>query len=270
MFRSIALGGGGVRGGLMIGGLSALQKYQTLEFPDGIYGCSAGSIIATGLAYNIPLPAIKHMFETEFNLSTVIPSINLASITSFTQQKGLFSMDAFTQTLLKAFDRQGIDLRNAVISDAPQKLFIVASNLTTRKAVLLTGKVPILDAIRASSCLPFVFHPQILYNNVYIDGGFYTHNLHKIVPSECLVFHISRDELTITQERMKKMTLSDYSATLYEAFRTETLTPNVLWFKNDKIALMQELTPKQKKELFDEGFEQALRFFSKLHPQIMS
>jgi len=30
------------------------------------------------------------------------------------------------------------------------------------------------------------------------------------------------------------------------------------------------LTPKQKKELFDEGFEQALRFFTKLHPQIMS
>lgn len=269
MFRSIALGGGGVRGGMMIGGLAALEKHQPLVFPNGIYGCSAGSIIATGLAYNIPLPAIKLMFETEFNLSTVIPSINLASITSFTQEKGLFSMDAFTQTLIRAFDRQGIDLRNAVISDAPQKLFIVASNLTTRKPVLFTGSVPILDAIRASSCLPFVFHPQILYNNVYIDGGFYTHNLHKIVPAECLVFHISRDELTITQERLKKMNLSDYSATLYEAFRTETMTPNVLWFKNDKIALMQELTPRQKKELFDEGFEQASRFFTKLYPQIM-
>ena len=139
MFRSIALGGGGVRGGMMIGGLAALEKHQPLVFPNGIYGCSAGSIIATGLAYNIPLSGIKLMFETEFNLSTVIPPINLASITSFTQEKGLFSMDAFTQTLIRAFDRQGIDLRNAVISDAPQKLFIVASNLTTRKPVLFTG-----------------------------------------------------------------------------------------------------------------------------------
>ena len=178
-------------------------------------------------------------------------------------------MDAFTQTLVRAFDRQGIDLRNALISDAPQSLYIVASNLTTRKPVLFTGKVPILDAIQASSCLPFVFHPQIIYNNVYIDGGFYVHNLHKIVPPECLVFHISRDELTINQDRLKKMSLSDYSATLYEAFRSETLTPNVLWFKNNKIALMQELTPKQKKELFDEGFEQASRFFTKRHAQII-
>jgi patatin-like phospholipase/acyl hydrolase len=270
MFRSIALGGGGVRGGMMIGGLAALEKQQSLVFPNGIYGCSAGSIIATGLAYNIPLHGIKNMFETEFNLSTVIPSINLTSITSFTQEKGLFSMDAFTQTLIRAFDRQGVDLRSALISDAPQKLFIVASNLTTRKPVLFTGRVPILDAIRASSCLPFVFHPQILYNNVYIDGGFYTHNLHTIVPSDCLVFHISRDELTINQDRLKKMSLSDYSATLYEAFRTETLTSNVLWFKNDKIALMQELTAIQKKELFDEGFEQASRFFTKRGSKIIS
>jgi hypothetical protein len=69
------------------------------------------------------------------------------------------------------------------------------------------------------------------------------------VPSECLVFHISRDELSITQERLKKMNFSDYSATLYEAFRTETLTPNVLWFKNDKIALMQELQSTSKERV---------------------
>jgi len=270
MFSSIALGGGGVRGGIMIGGLAALEKHQPLIFPKGIYGCSAGSIIATALAYKIPLPAIKHMFETDFNLSGVIPSINLTSITSFTQEKALFSMDSFTQTILKAFDGQGIDLRNAVIDDAPQKLYILASNLTTRKAVLLTGSVSIMDAIRCSSCLPFVFHPQVLYNNLYIDGGFYAHNMHKVVPEDTLVFHISRAELNITPDRLKKMTLSDYSATLYEAFRSESHTDNVLWFKNDTISLMQELTGAQKKQLYDEGFSQASRFFSKRLPEVLS
>ena len=269
MFPSIALGGGGVRAGIMIGGLAALEKRQPLIFPKGIYGCSAGSIIATALAYKIPVNAIKHMFDTGFNLSSVIPSINLTSITSFTQEKGLFPMDAFTQTLLKAFDGQGVDLRNAVIDDAPQKLYILASNLTTRKAVFLTGTVPILDAIRCSSCLPFVFHPQLLYNNLYIDGGFYAHNIHKVVPSETLVFHISRTELNITPDRLKKMTLSDYSATLYEAFRMESHTDNVVWFKNDTISLMQELSDAQKKQLYDEGFAQGSRFFSKRFPEVL-
>ena len=267
MFPSIALGGGGVRAGIMIGGLSALEAHQPLIFPKGIYGCSAGSIIATALAYKIPISAIKHMFDTEFNLSSVIPSINLTSLTYFTKEKALFTMDAFTQTLIKAFDGQGVDLRNAVIDDTPQKLYILASNLTTRKAVFFTGNIPILDAIRASSCLPFVFHPQVLYNNVYIDGGFYAHNMHKVVPPECLVFHISRADLNITPERLKTMTVSDYSATLYEAFRMESVTDNVLWFKNDTISLMQELSDTQKKQLFDDGVAQGSRFFSKRFPE---
>jgi patatin-like phospholipase/acyl hydrolase len=269
MFASIALGGGGVRGGIMIGGLAALEKHQALVFPKGIYGCSAGSIIATALAYNIPLHAIKLMFSTDFNLSRVIPSINLATITSFTTEKALFSMDAFGQSVLKAFDNQGIDLRNAVIEDTPQKLYIMAANLTTRRTVFLSGKVPILNAIKASCCLPFVFHPQILYNNVYIDGGFYVHNMHTIVPHDCLVFHISRSELSIHPERLKKMTISDYAATLYESFRSESQTNNVVWFRNDTISLMQELTDAQKNELYDQGFTQASRFFAKRLPEVL-
>jgi hypothetical protein len=269
MFPSLALGGGGVRGGIMIGGLAALEKHQPLIFPKGIYGCSAGSIIATALAYNVPVHAIKLMFSTDFNLSSVIPSINLATITSFSTEKSLFTMDAFTQTVLKAFDNQGIDLRNAVIDDTPQKLYIVAANLTTRRTVFLTGKVPIIDAIRASCCLPFIFRPQILYNNVYIDGGFYVHNLHKVVPNDCLVFHISRSELSITPERLKSMSVSNYVATLYEAFRSDAHTDNVVWFRNDTISLMQELTDADKDEMYQQGYSQASRFFSKCSPEIL-
>jgi NTE family protein len=269
MFPAIALGGGGVRGGIMIGGLAALEKHQPLVFPKGIYGCSAGSILATALAYNVPIPAMRLMFSTDFNLSTIIPSINLATITSFSTEKALFPMDWFTVTLLKAFDKQGIDLRNALIGDAPQKLNIVAANLTTRKTVFLTDKVPILDALRASCCIPFVFHPQVIYNNVYVDGGFYEHNLHRIVPADCLVFHISRSDLSITPERVKAMSVSTYAATLYESFRSESLSGDVIWFKNDTIMLMQELTEEQKTELYEQGFAQASRFLTKRLPEVL-
>jgi hypothetical protein len=269
MFPAIALGGGGVRGGIMIGGLAALEKHQPLVFPKGIYGCSAGSILATAVAYKIPVPAIRLMFSTDFNLSTIIPSINLATITSFSKEKALFPMDSFTQTLLKAFDNQGIDLRNAVIGDTPQKLYIVAANLTTRRTSLLSGNVPLLDALRASCCIPFVFRPQVIYNSVYVDGGFFVHNLHTIVPPECLVFHISRSDLKITPERVKEMSLSTYAATLYESFRSESVTGNVVWFKNDTVMLMQELTEDDKKHLYDQGFAQASRFLAKRLPEVL-
>lgn len=270
MFESIALGGGGVRGGIMVGGLAALEKYQPLLFPKGIYGSSAGAVVATCLAYKVPIHAIQHMFATDFNLSSVIPSVNLTSILSFTQNKGMFAMDAFTQTVLKAFDNQGIDLRNAVIDDAPQKLYILTSNLTTQRASLLTGSVPILDALRASCCLPFVFRPQIIYNNVHVDGGLFTHILQRVVPPETLVFHISREELRITPDRLAKMTIAEYSAKLYESSRGESTSENVVWFKNDEIALMQELSEAQKLQLYTQGFEQGSRFFAKRFPEVLS
>jgi len=269
MFRSIALGGGGVRGGLMVGGLAALKERQDLVFPDGIYGCSAGSVLATAMAYNLPLETIRAMFENDFNLSSVIPAISLTTVTSFTTEKGLFSMDPFTDCVVKAFDKVGIDLRTATIDDAPQKLYIMAANLTTRRTVFFSGTVPILAALRASCCLPFVFHPQVIYNNVYVDGGFFDHNMHKIVPASCLVFHISRADLLISPDRLKTMKMSDYAATLYEAMRLESHTDTVIWFKNDEISLLQELTPENKKQLFDQGYNQASRFFTKRFPEII-
>ena len=142
--------------------------------------------------------------------------------------------------------------------------------MTTRRASLLTGSVSILDALRASCCLPFIFRPQIIYNNVHVDGGVYTHILHKIAPPDCLVFHISRADLNINPERLKKMTLADYSATLYEASRIDTISENVLWFTNDEIALMQELTEANKQQLFEQGIEQGSRFFAKRFPEILS
>jgi len=253
----------------MIGGLAALEKHQPLVFPDGIYGCSVGSILATALAYKVPVHAIKLMFETDFSLASVMPSINLTSLTSFTTEKALFTMDGFRETLIRAFDNQGVDLRNALIEDAPQKLSILATNLTTRKPVFLTGTVPVIDAICASSCLPFIFHPQIIYNNVYVDGGFYSQGIHHLVPRDCLVFHIRRADLTITPGRLKKMTIAEYASTIYEAFRNGSTSENVMWFTNDSIALLQELTDEQKSEIYNEGVEQASRFFAKRLPQIV-
>jgi hypothetical protein len=115
-----------------------------------------------------------------------------------------------------------------------------------------------------------VFYPQLLYNNLYVDGGFHTHAMHEVVPADCLVFHISRSELAIPPERLKKMTLGEYSATLYESFRSKPLRDNVVCFKNDTISLMQELTLAQKKLLFTQGVEQASRFFAKRFPEKLS
>lgn len=266
-FRSIALGGGGVRGGMMIGGLSALATKQPLVFPDGIYGCSVGSILATAVAFNMPIDTIKKMFDSDFVMSAMVPSIGLTSVFGFSNKKGLYSMDMMGTNLVKIFKKNGLDIEGKTIKDAPQPLSILASNMTTRKAVWLTGNVPIIDAIKCSCCLPGIFHPQILYNNVYLDGAIITHSIHTLLPPTTLVFHTTRGELNLFPKQVETMTILEVFATIYESARNVPMPKNVVSFENDKIAILQELTPEIKKDMYDYGYSVVSRFLAKRFPK---
>lgn len=267
-FRSIAFGGGGVRGGLHVGAVSAIQTLRgNLSFPDGIYGSSIGSIVATAVAFGLQSNQIQSIFEKHLQLSGFLPPLRLSSLQNVTEKKGLFSMDMLEQSVISMFREHGVDLEGKTCGDAQQKLFLVASNLTRGKPVLFTGKVPVLQAIRASCCLPFVFEPQVIANNVYVDGGIHVHYLHKIVPSDCLVLHISQLDKPFTPEDVRSAGILAYAGSIYANSRKEALSSNTLWLQNDSIGVLQELTPKDKELLFEQGRLQTLAFLSKFVPE---
>ncbi len=195
MYDSIALGGGGTRGFVHVGALRALQEVRgTLTFPGGIYGQSIGSIVATAVAFQVPLDDIERMSKECLRMSEALPEARLEHVTEFMSSKGLFPMDVFEAHLLKAFRLVGIDLEGKTISDAPQKLFITASNVTTGKSCLLTGDVPLIAALRCSCCIPFLFQPQTLFGHVFVDGAVYSRSIRLVVPKDTLVFQIAGGE----------------------------------------------------------------------------
>jgi hypothetical protein len=269
MFRSIAFGGGGVRGGLHVGALAALEAHRgNLLFPDGVYGSSIGSIVATAVAFNLNATQIKSMFDSHFQLSNILPPLKLESVLSLMYNKGIFSMSLFEQTVIDAFLSQGVDLRDKTMDEAPQKLHIFASNLTTTKATILTGKVPVLTAIRCSCCLPFIFEPQLLYNHLYVDGGVCLHYLDPVVPSDCLVLHISRTTKSLHASTLDSLTILDYMGDIYEVSRRSSVGKNTIWFENNEIGILQELTPEIKDMLYTQGRSQTLAFLAKRVPQM--
>ena len=265
MFRSIALGGGGVRGGMHIGGLRALAERQPLVFPDGIYGCSVGSIIATLLAFNVPIDQLETILFKDFDLATFIPPLSLESVMSFQTKKGMFSMDMLEETILRGFDRAGVDLRGKVIADAPQKLWILASNMTTRKAAFFTGQVPILAAIKASSCIPFVYQPQVVFNQVFIDGGVACDCIASIVPTETLVFHLAYSQGPILPSTMESMTIAEFVRNVYARARegVRPAYPNTLHFDDTKLGPLSDIGEADKKYMLATGYEQASSFLAK-------
>jgi predicted acylesterase/phospholipase RssA len=173
-----------------VGALRALEEHKgDLVFPDGIYGASVGGFLAVAIAFHMKLDAIRRMYDKYFTASNFFPDPTLDGVLTIAERKGMFSMDTLMQMVVEMFLESGVDLRGKRCCDAPQKLFIIASNMTTGSPTLLTGRVPILDALRCSAAIPLLFEPQMLYGDVYLDGGVHLRCLGAVVPKETIVIH---------------------------------------------------------------------------------
>jgi hypothetical protein len=268
MFRSLALGGGGVRAGLHVGALNALEATRgSLLFPDGLWGCSAGAVLATAVAFNLTAAQVADLYRTHMDINAVIPPPKLSALADLATTKGMFSMDQYERAIVTAFKTHGIDLTDKTIADAPQPLYIVASDMTTHNPTVFTKQVRILDAIRCSSCIPILFQPQVLYNHVYLDGGLFIDCLSSLVPSDCLVLHISDPGEKLYASELEALPLMSYLHRIYRSMRGRPTAPNVLWLQNTSVGILQDMTPEQKDALCEQGASQALAFLSKRAPQ---
>lgn len=257
--RSIALGGGGTRGGLHIGALRALREVKgDLEFPDGILGASVGAVVATAVAFRVDLDRLQAVYDAYFTISTFLPDPNVDHVLTALDRKGLFPMDRMEEQVIRIFLECGVDLRGKRICDAPQPLTILASNMTTGRPTRLTGKVPILQALRCSSCIPGLFEPQVLYGNVYLDAGVHLRCLGQVVPKDMLVIHISGTCGRITTDS----TLPELLFACYSGRATQYFGPNVCRIKGVKFGLIGELSQADREYLAKEGYLQTLAFLT--------
>jgi hypothetical protein len=210
-FKKLALGGGGAKGILHVGALRELQKHQPLQFPDGIYGCSVGSIMATYLSFNLPIDdRFVELSTKHISMDKLLPKLSFNDISAAFSSKGMFAMDVFEKAVINLFLEYGIDLRNTTIGDTDQPLFIVASNITKGVPTIFTKDVPILDALKCSCCLPGIFKPQVLYNQLYIDGGVFVPCMSWIQP-DALILSLPKLVIRkITPENVNSTSILDF------------------------------------------------------------
>jgi predicted acylesterase/phospholipase RssA len=213
-FTRLGLSGGGIKGILHVGALQELSKHQPLYFPNGVYGSSIGSIIGTYVAFGLPIEKLPELTKKHLSTKKFIPSIGLYDIASCLSKKGLFSMNQLEKTICEVFDEAGLDIRDKLIGDAKMPLFIVASNVTKGKPTIFSKNVSLLEAIKCSCCVPGVFKPQVLYNQVYVDGDFFSPNISGIVPTsdDTLILTLPRSRsITITAETIDSISPFDFA-----------------------------------------------------------
>lgn len=261
-YRSIAFGGGGMRGVAHLGALKAIQEVQgTLEFPDGIYGSSVGAIIASFVAFNVPVETITTVVKKYFKLSTWIPYPSIRNVWSISDRRGIFPMDMLRKAIIGCFTDCGInDIETKRVCDASQPLFIVASNLTARRPAILTGEVLLVDALLCSCCIPGLFEPQVLYGNVYLDAAVYVRAIEQIAPSNSLVLKLHDQTETITA----KSSFYDILHACYIGVPKSRPDVHLCSFHDLNVGIMNDLTDAQRDEVAEQGYSQTLAFLTKM------
>jgi hypothetical protein len=173
--KKLALSGGGIKGILHVGALLELQKHQKLEFPDGIFGSSIGAMIATYVAFGLPLnDKLIQIISEKFYVENVTPPLHFKDLSIAFAKKGIFNMDVMEKNICEVFQEFEVDIQTKKIKDAKMPLKIIASNITKGIPTIFTGDVFVLDALKCSCCMPGIFRPQELYGQMYVDGDVFT------------------------------------------------------------------------------------------------
>ncbi|MBK5240677.1 patatin-like phospholipase family protein [Clostridium sp.] len=148
----IALGGGGARGFVHLGVLTALEEKGII--PDIVSGVSAGAIIGAFIASGKkPSEIMELIKDNKF--------IDYAKLRLPTT--GLFSLDNFQKNIER-------DLPARSFSDLKLPFYVAVTNLYSGKVEYL-DEGPLIPEIQASCSIPMLFLPVEINGNLYIDGG---------------------------------------------------------------------------------------------------
>lgn len=164
--RGLVLSGGGVRGLAHLGVWKALQE-KNVQI-DCISGTSAGSLVGAFIAAGFDAEHTFKLFEKKgiFDFARVhFPSKGLLEL------KGL-------ETFLEN------ELPYKRIEDLPIPLIVTVSEIHEGK-VHYFSEGPLARMLTASSCIPVLFTPIAIDNNLYVDGGLFDNLPIKALRGDC-------------------------------------------------------------------------------------
>lgn len=152
MTIGITLSGGGVRGAAHIGLLRALLEEGIV--PTRIVGVSAGAIVGTLYAAGLsPDEMMERVYETSLMriIKVGIP------------KTGLTTLDYLKERIALVVPENSF-------AGLKYPLFIGITNLNTGQ-LEIRDEGPLYDILAASCSIPFVFKPEVIDGDHFVDGG---------------------------------------------------------------------------------------------------
>ncbi len=190
---TLALQGGGAHGAFTWGVLDRLLEVDELEV-EAISGTSAGAINTVVCAYGLHIGGAqkaKELLNQLWEKTALNGSIwfKPSPIDAFLSKGDIYNspgymffnmlMQYVSPYTLNPFNYNPLtNILNELVDFeelhkySKKKLFICATNVKTNRAKIFTNKEITVDAVLASSCLPFLFQAVKIGDEYYWDGGY--------------------------------------------------------------------------------------------------
>lgn len=316
---TLVFSGGGAKGVAYAGVLKYFEENGTLNEVKRYIGTSAGSIICSfmsvgqyyeenkkpgdpefsKLVYDIIMDTDLFSFvdnsvlreiiqENNFDLLTKRPLTTMPPLAeALDTQYALCSGDTITSFFEKSFERIGLD-KDITLNEHYKKtgkhLVLVSCSLSYRRTAYFDYKtapnMKLVDAIRASMAVPYVFKPVKYNNDFFIDGGvannypidyfdFYFSEKHKF--PKILGFMLFGEEEMLRPEwevvdDPLKYALAIIKAVMINTGRSlfEKNIHRTVFIDCGKIDIMSfNMTQKQKTEIINAGYIATKKYFDR-------
>ncbi len=259
---NLALQGGGAHGAVTWGVLDRLLEDERIAI-EGISGASAGAVNASALAYGLFRGGRECARETLDRLWEEIMRVGAFSspvragpfddaddplsyrmFDIFTRIYSPYQFNPFNINPLRDVLARVIDF-DALRECTVTKLYLSATNVRTGKVKIFRTRDACIEAVLASTCLPFLFKAVEIDGEAYWDGGYMGNPplfpfFYEVESSDVVIVHINpltRDKVpTTAPEILNRLNEISFNGSLLRELRAVAFVEKLLedgWLKEE-------------------------------------
>lgn len=259
---NLALQGGGAHGAVAWGVLDRLLEDERIAI-EGISGASAGAVNAAALAYGLfrggraaARETLDQLWNEIARVGAVYSPVRAFPFDNADNPLSYRMFDIFTRVCSPyEFNPFNINpLRNVLarvvdfdkLSKCTKtRLFLSATNVRTGKIRIFRTKDASVDAVLASTCLPFLFKAVEIGGEAYWDGGYMGNPplfpfIYEVETSDILIVHVNpltRDDVPVSASAiLNRINEISFNSSLLREFRAIAFVEKILdegWLKDE-------------------------------------
>ena len=177
-YQTLVLSGGGFNGFTYLGCIQYMKEHKILSKFKNIIGSSIGAVFALAICLDINIETLKQYIIEMVGYMKDDNKVDIKTLINIWYKLGAFDNSHLCKIICKMLTDNGMT-EDSTFTDIAKKtgvnLVISASNLTKYRIEYFcmenNNNVNVVTAIQASCCVPLIYKPLVIDDQLYVDAG---------------------------------------------------------------------------------------------------